>query len=195
MSKKTVGQISRLPQILDKSAELFATNGYRGTSIRDIMNALGMPSGSLYYHFSSKEDLLTAVYKVGVQHVIDSVERAIAGEKDPWIRLEKACTAHLQAILEDNSYAQVISKIMPEDVPGDTERLTELRDEYEMIFVRVIQDLELPPEINRKSLRLLLLGGLNWSRIWYRSGRDLPAAIASEFVEIVRRGFSSQVKN
>lgn len=187
MSKKTVGQVSRLPQILDKAAELFAINGYRGTTIRDIMSALGMPSGSLYYHFSSKEDLLAAVYKVGVQHVIDSVERALIGEDDPWVRLEKACAAHLQAILEDNSYAQVISRIMPEDVPGDAERLTELRDEYEMIFVRLIRDLVLPSEIRRKSLRLLLLGGLNWSRIWYRPGRDSPATIAAEFVEIVRK--------
>ncbi|WP_137921649.1 TetR/AcrR family transcriptional regulator [Hydrogenophaga sp. 2FB] len=186
MSKKTGGQVSRLPQILDKAAELFAANGYRGTSTREIMGALNMPSGSLYYHFSSKEDLLAEVYKVGVQHVIDVVDRAIVGEADPWVRLEKACAAHLQAILEDNSYAQVISKIMPEDVPSDTERLTELRDAYEMIFVKVIQDLTLPSDISRKSLRLLLLGALNWSRIWYRSGQDSPAAIAAEFVQIVR---------
>lgn len=186
MSKKSSGQVSRLPQILDTAAELFATNGYRGTSTRDIMGALGMPSGSLYYHFSSKEELLVEVYKVGVRHVIDVVERAIEAETDPWVRLEKACAAHLQAILEDNSYAQVITRIMPEEVPGDAERLTELRDQYEMIFIRLIDELPLPADIRKKSFRLMLLGALNWSQIWYKSGRDSPAAIAAEFVHIVK---------
>ncbi|OYY32808.1 MAG: hypothetical protein B7X65_21005 [Polaromonas sp. 39-63-25] len=186
MAKKTSGQVSRLPQILDKAAELFAANGYGGTSTRDIMGSLGMPSGSLYCHFPSKEDLLVAVYKVGVQHVIDVVDQALVGESDPWVRLESACAAHLQAILVDNNYAQVITKIMPEDVPSESTRLTELRDRYEMIFVKAIEDLPLPSDIPRKSLRLLLLGALNWSRIWYRPGQDTPAAIASEFVKLLK---------
>lgn len=186
MAKKTSGQVSRLPQILDKAAELFAANGYGGTSTRDIMGSLGMPSGSLYCHFPSKEDLLVAVYKVGVQHVIDVVDQALVGESDPWVRLESACAAHLQAILVDNNYAQVITKIMPEDVPSESTRLTELRDRYEMIFVKAIENLPLPSDIPRKSLRLLLLGALNWSRIWYRPGQDTPAAIASEFVKLLK---------
>ncbi len=186
MAKKAPGPISRRPQILDKAAELFAVNGYRGTSTRDIMGALGMPSGSMYSHFSSKEDLLAAVYKAGVLHVVEVVDRAISEEEDPWIRLEKACVAHLQAILEDNSYAQVISKIMPEDVPSGAAELTALRDNYEKIFVKLIKDLGITSRTRQKSLRLMLLGALNWSRIWYRSGRDSPAAIAAEFIQIVK---------
>lgn len=190
MSKKTVGQISRLPQILDKAAELFGTNGYRGTTIRDIMSALDMPSGSLYYHFPSKEDLLVAVYKVGVQHVLDCVEQALTGETDAWVSLEKACAAHLKAVLEDNSYAKVICRIVPEDVSGGVERLTELRDVYEAIFIKLIRDLALPPEIDKKSLRMLLLGGMNWSQIWYQPGRDSPEAIATKFVEILKKSLT-----
>ncbi len=186
MAKKSNGQVSRLPQILDKAADLFAANGYGGTSTRDIMGSLGMPSGSLYCHFPSKEDLLVAVYRVGVQHVVDVVDQAIVGEMDPWVRLEKACAAHLQAILVDNNYAQVITKIMPEDVPSESTRLKELRDKYELIFVKAIEDLPLPSDIPRKSFRLLLLGALNWSRIWYRPGQHTPATIASEFVKIMK---------
>lgn len=185
-ARKTGGQGTRLPEILDKAAELFAANGYGGTSTREIMGALGMPSGSLYCHFPSKDDLLVAVYKAGVQHVREVVGRAIVDEVDPWVRLEKACAAHLQAILVDNNYAQVITKIMPSDVPGESVILTELRDEYEMIFIEVIQDLPLPSDIRRKFFRLFLLGALNWSRIWYQDGLTTPAEIASEFTKIVK---------
>jgi AcrR family transcriptional regulator len=48
-------------RILRTASELFVEHGYAGTSIRDISERLGMTKGSLYYHFSSKEDLLFAL--------------------------------------------------------------------------------------------------------------------------------------
>lgn len=48
-------------RILQAAAELFVEHGFAGTSIRDISERLGMTKGSLYYHFTSKEDLLVAL--------------------------------------------------------------------------------------------------------------------------------------
>ena len=48
----------RRRQIIAAASELFARNGFEGTSIRDIAAASGVLSGSLYYHFPSKEVLL-----------------------------------------------------------------------------------------------------------------------------------------
>jgi AcrR family transcriptional regulator len=48
-------------RILQTASDLFVEHGYAGTSIRDISERLGMTKGSLYYHFSSKEDLLQAL--------------------------------------------------------------------------------------------------------------------------------------
>ena len=48
----------RWSQILDAAAEIFATKGYERTTIRDIADAVGMLSGSLYYYIDTKEDLL-----------------------------------------------------------------------------------------------------------------------------------------
>ena len=53
---------SRLPKVLDEAARLFRTQGFGGTSERDIARAVGMLPGSLYCHFATKEALLTAVY-------------------------------------------------------------------------------------------------------------------------------------
>lgn len=46
-------------RILEVAAELFATKGYAGTSVRDISEALGVTKAALYYHFASKEEILT----------------------------------------------------------------------------------------------------------------------------------------
>ncbi len=49
-------------EILDKSLELFANQGYFGTSMDDIAQAVGIKKASLYSHYSGKESIFTAVF-------------------------------------------------------------------------------------------------------------------------------------
>lgn len=51
----------RKNEILDAAERLFGTKGYESTSINDILNAVGIARGTLYYHFKSKEDILDAM--------------------------------------------------------------------------------------------------------------------------------------
>jgi AcrR family transcriptional regulator len=178
---------NRLPQILDAAARLFRTLGFQGTSVREIVRAVDMLPGSLYYHFATKEDLLAAVYAEGVRRILARVRAAIDPGRDPWQRLEAACVAHLEAILEDDDYAQVVIRVRPSDVPAANRRLIELRDEYEALVMRLVQDLPLPRSTDRRTLRLMLLGALNWSQTWYRPGRDSPRTIARRFVALLQQ--------
>ncbi|MBW7453645.1 TetR/AcrR family transcriptional regulator [Paenibacillus sepulcri] len=50
-------------QILEGAMKRFSEKGYRGTSIQDIADALGISKGSLYFYFKSKEDLLFSIFK------------------------------------------------------------------------------------------------------------------------------------
>jgi len=178
---------NRLPQILDAAAELFRAQGFQGTSVRDIVRAVGMLPGSLYYHFATKEDLLAAVYAEGVRRISARVRAAIERLDQPWARLEAACVAHLEAILEDDDYAQVVIRVRPGDAPAARPRLIALRDEYEALLARLVQDLPLPRGTDRRTLRLMLLGALNWSQTWYQPGRDSPKTIARRFVALLRQ--------
>jgi AcrR family transcriptional regulator len=45
-------------RILDIARDLFARQGYTGTTIADIARRLGTTTAALYYHFSSKSDIL-----------------------------------------------------------------------------------------------------------------------------------------
>jgi AcrR family transcriptional regulator len=177
---------NRLPQVLDAAARLFRERGYAVTSMRDIAAEAGMLAGSLYYHFASKDDLLVAVYAEGVRRISASVEVALQGDADPWDRLERACAAHLAALLADSDYGQVVVRVRPDDVPDVSERLVALRDGYEKRFARAIDSLPLDRKADRRTLRLMLLGALNWSPTWYRAGRDSPASLARHFVRLLR---------
>ena len=177
---------NRLPLVLDAAARFFAEKGYGVTSMRDIAGAAGMLPGSLYYHFASKEDLLVAVYAEGVRRIKAAVEAALAKDAGPWQRLENACAAHLAGLLEGSDYGQVVIRVRPDDAPEVAKRLTALRDEYEATFAPALAGLPLPPRTDRRALRLMLLGALNWSQTWYRSGKDSPQVLARRFVRLLR---------
>ncbi len=52
---------ARKQEILDTAEQLFASNGFDNTSTNDIINAIGIARGTLYHHFTSKEDILDSV--------------------------------------------------------------------------------------------------------------------------------------
>jgi AcrR family transcriptional regulator len=68
-------------RILDAALELFVERGYAGTTIRHIADHLGMTKGALYYHFSSKEDLLHTLMAPVLASLDDFVGRARAAER------------------------------------------------------------------------------------------------------------------
>jgi TetR/AcrR family transcriptional regulator, cholesterol catabolism regulator len=123
-------QDNRRQQLLDVAARLFRERGYHVTSMRDIAHEVGMLSGSIYYHFSSKEELLLAVYEEGLRHIAEQVDAAVAGRSTPWERLEAGCAAHLEALLELSDYTQVMIRVLPPEGGKVAERLLELRDHY-----------------------------------------------------------------
>jgi len=178
---------NRRGQLLDAAAALFAARGYHATSMRDIAKEVGMLSGSIYYHFESKEEMLLAVYELGVERVAQGVDGAVALKTDPWERLEAACTAHLQALIGFPDYAKVMIGTRPDEAGEIGPRVRELRRDYEARFRRLIDEVALPPDIDRHYLRLLLFGGLNWSQVWYRAGGDPPEVVARRFLDTLRR--------
>jgi AcrR family transcriptional regulator len=178
---------SRLPHLLDAAARAFAERGFAAASVRDIVGPVGMLPGSLYCHFATKEALLAAVYREGVERIGAAVDAAVAPLDDPWQRLEAACVAHLTSLLDQTDFSQVVIRVRPSDAPAAAAELIALRDAYEKRFARLVAALPLTRRTDRSMLRLLLVGALNWSQTWYReNGGATPAQIARRFVGVLR---------
>lgn len=64
---------ARQREILEVSIEVFAQDGYRGGSLRDIAGAIGVSPGAILHHFGSKEQLLVAVLEDRDLHSGDTV--------------------------------------------------------------------------------------------------------------------------
>ena len=186
---------SRLPRLLDEAAHSFAQRGYAAASVREIVGRVGMLPGSLYCHFATKEALLVAVYREGVERIGAAVDVAIATIDEPWQRLEAACVAHLTTLLDQTDYSQVVIRVRPSDAPAAAEELVQLRDSYEKRFARLVAALPLARPTDRSTLRLMLMGALNWSQTWYREDGGLaPDRIARLFVALLKANLAALAK-
>ncbi len=67
-------------------------------------------------------------------------------------------------------------------------RVIALRGEYENIFIGLIDDLPLRKGVDRRYLRLTVIGALSWSLFWFKKERDTPATIAKQILSTLRAG-------
>ena len=81
-------------KIVDAAAALMAERGFAGTSIAAVSKRSGLPSGSIYWHFESKEALLGAVVEEGARRWFDALPGSDSLPSDP---AERA-TALLEAV-------------------------------------------------------------------------------------------------
>lgn len=63
----------RKSELIEAAETLFREEGYRQTSVSEIVKKVGVAQGTFYYYFESKDDILDAV----VDHYIDSYRRAL----------------------------------------------------------------------------------------------------------------------
>ncbi len=178
---------SRNEALLHASAELFATQGFKATSMRDIARSVGMLPGSIYYHFASKDDLLLAIYGAGVEQITAIFEAAVEPLDDPWERLEAGMAALVRAVTEASAYTRVIFKVMPDDVSKYRSELISFRDQFESRFVALMDDLPLEPWVDKHLLRLMVLGAGNHAQLWFSSDGQLSATeIGSQFCRFLK---------
>ena len=109
-------------RILDAAAKEFRSNGYTGARLADIAEAAGMQSGSLYYHFASREDLVEEVVHVAQRRTTDFVRASVSAMPESATyaqKLAQAMTDHLVMVLEMSDYASATIRILghlPENV-------------------------------------------------------------------------------
>lgn len=64
----------RKDEILDAAQTLFVTKGYQATTVEDILKAVGIAKGTLYHHFSGKEQILTGLVRRTVARVVEGAK-------------------------------------------------------------------------------------------------------------------------
>ena len=181
-------------QILNAAALLLRHRGYEATTTRAIASAVGIKGGSIYHHFPSKDAIVGEVVNEGVRVVYDAVVAALAvlpADATPRQRLEKAIKAHLLSSLEHSDYTSASIRtfaFLPDAVRRECRAE---RRRYEDLWRGLVNELYsaglIDPSVSQDSVRLLLLGALNWAGEWYRTGRMDIDEISRDFAACVLR--------
>src|SRR5262249_22736948 len=79
----------RRADVVQLAGELFAQKGYRATTVREIADAAGILSGSLYHHFDSKESIGDEILAGFLDEIRADYQAAVASGGDPRSVLEQ----------------------------------------------------------------------------------------------------------
>ena len=182
---------------MDVAAASFLSCGYEGTSLRHIADSVGMKAGSLYYHFASKDELLTHILRRGID-VMNAAfdEAASAATADSAALLAGHVRAHLAALYENGPYTAVhvtTFRTAPETVRRE---IVIIRDAYEARWTALLGSLRavgaLSADVDLHLARLALFAVMNSSVEWFDQTRgnldDFAAVITRQFWHGVAAG-------
>ena len=181
--------------ILHAAAGLFRERGYAAVSLRDIAEVVGMKTGSLYYHFESKESLVEEILTLGTQGAMSASKDAVAAlgaAADPVDKLAAVFSAHTRFLHDEQDFASANLKILNQVPPEIRERHVQQDRAYAGFVASVIDEIadqgRLAPGVDRTLLRLLCFGALNWSISWFDPKGRTPDEIADQLMTMVRSG-------
>ena len=97
---------SRRDELLELASAMFAERGLRATTVRDIADGAGILSGSLYHHFSSKEEIVDELLRGFLDWLFARYNEIMDNEANPLERLKGLFMASFEAI--EHRHAQVV---------------------------------------------------------------------------------------
>ncbi len=182
-------------RVLDAAARLFREHGYAAVSLRDIAEAAGMQVGSLYYHFESKEQIVTDVLDIGITLVHESVQDTIddlpAGTPAREA-VRTAIRAHLLTLLQFSDYTSANVRIYGQLPKQAQEANLAVRQAYEQCWDRLLQSAAkagaLRPGTDLSAARLLIIGSLNATLEWFDPSKGSVEALADSYADLLLHG-------
>jgi len=95
-------------QIVRTAMQLFARQGYAGTSMREIAEATSVTKASLYYHFPDKETLYRRAMTDTMEMLCQRMAEAAEGIEDPVDRVRALVHRHLELFVEESDLIRAL---------------------------------------------------------------------------------------
>ncbi len=186
----------RRQELLAIAGRLFAERGFRNTTVRDIADAAGILSGSLYHHFDSKESMVDELLDTFQQQLFAQYDEILASDRTPKEKLDAVVRASFAAI--DRHHSEVA--IFQNDAAflAGFDRfgyLTERNDRFERLWTGLLREAVEAGELRADldvDLVYRFLRDTVWVAVtWYRPGGALSAdEVASQYLSILFEGIA-----
>ncbi|MDF1669769.1 MAG: TetR family transcriptional regulator [Roseovarius sp.] len=198
------GQPSKSEQtretILEAAAQFFCNEGYSAATMRKIAKVANMEAGSIYYYFSSKEDILGEVLELGLRRLYDEASRVLAdaeaqGKEFAQVLAELVDT-HLTFLLTESDFTSANIRNFP-TLPDDLrQRHRPLRRAYSDLWndflTKAQQNGSVRDDIAIRPVRQFVLGALNWTVEWYDTERFSVAPLSERATRLLLDGMAKK---
>ncbi|MBV7484563.1 TetR/AcrR family transcriptional regulator [Bordetella sp. BOR01] len=176
-----------IQEILQTAAECFMEQGFHATTLDDVARRMGATKGRIYHYYASKVDLFFDIHRHGMALLFGAVEPAMQTPGNSMAVLEAMLMAHAKALLEHHAYESVVVQGVQLHrfgalTPAQRQVLDELiasRDRFELLFKQQMAVAKADGSLADLDISIAVktvLGGLQWSLIWYRPEADTNAA-------------------
>src|SRR6476469_5326106 len=98
----------RRDEIVALAGEMFATRGFAGTTVREIADAAGILSGSLYHHFDSKESIVDELLSTFRAETMAAYQAALASADTNTAALESLVRLEFAAVNDHRAAVAVM---------------------------------------------------------------------------------------
>lgn len=178
-------------RLLRVAAELFAANGYHATGMKELEKATGLGRSSLYYQFSSKEEMLFEIVTRYLRELIDYGNDLMSRDMGAEERLRQLSRGVMRTIARDLPELTVCFREV--HAIGESRRgeLMVLHRRYEQVWTDVLE-VGVRDGVFRTSNAVAvkaLLGMHHYSYLWFRpDGPRSPEEVADAFVDLFLNG-------
>ena len=95
-------------KIFETSMKLFAEKGYDATSIEEITSVVGVAKGTLYYHFSSKEEIFYFLIDEGMKLLQNSITIKTSQKSSSIEKLKSVILIQLKVLYKYEDFITII---------------------------------------------------------------------------------------
>ena len=194
-SPRRANWLARRQVIIDRSAPVFARNGYHATGIMELCVANNLGKGALYHYIGSKEELLAAIHDRVMDEVMAGADRVVEAGGSPPQQLAMLGEELLDVIHRYPDHVWVFLHEFPALTGERAAQFRERRRGYEERVEAVLQagvDSGEFRELQPKLTAMAWLGMHNYTYLWLKAGGQLSARdVAKPFADIFMRGITS----
>jgi AcrR family transcriptional regulator len=126
-------------QILTVAVTLFLENGYHGTSMENIAEALGVSKPFVYAHFKGKLDILSAISHQGAQLTLSAVADAEGHAGTSWERMARFCYLLADIVIQNRQFLAVYAGETNNLRAADRKDILNLRAEIDRRISLLVQ--------------------------------------------------------
>ena len=123
-------------KIFETSMKLFADKGYDATSIEEITASVGVAKGTLYYHFSSKEEIFNFLIEEGMKLLKNSISIKTAKMTNSLDRLRAIVLIQIKILFKYENFITIILS----QIWGNDDRSKMCRN-YVFEYIQMIEEI------------------------------------------------------